>query len=76
MAFYASGWSGITVEPDPQFAALLRQRRPGDLVVEAAITTSDHDTAVLHVVDGTGLSTLDDAIGRAPRPLRSRDRTT
>jgi FkbM family methyltransferase len=60
MAFYARGWTGITVEPDPEFAALLRQDRPGDLVVEAAITSRDHDSVVLHVVDGTGLSTLDD----------------
>lgn len=62
MAFYAHGWSGITVEPVPAFAALLREYRPRDVVVEAAITTNDHDTAVLHVVEGSGLSTLDDAI--------------
>jgi FkbM family methyltransferase len=63
MAFYSRGWSGVTVEPDPAFAALLRQHRPRDLVIEAAITTTDHDTAILHVVEGTGLSTLDDGIG-------------
>ncbi len=40
---------------------LQREQRPRDLVIEAAITTNDHDTAVLHVVEGTGLSTLDDA---------------
>ncbi len=62
MAFYARGWSGLTIEPDPAFAALLREHRPRDLVIEAAVTASDHDTAKLHVVEGTGLSTLDDAI--------------
>ena len=69
MAFYANGWTGITIEPDPQFAALLRQCRPGDLVVEAAITTRDHDSVVLHVVDGTGLSTLDAATAQVHASL-------
>ena len=61
MAFYAVGWSGITVEPDPAFAQLQREQRPRDLLVEAAITTKDRDTAVFHVVRGTGLSTLEDS---------------
>ncbi len=52
MAFYSHGWSGITVEPDPGFAPLLRQHRPRDRVIEAAITTTDHGTATLHVVEG------------------------
>jgi FkbM family methyltransferase len=60
MAFYSVGWSGITVEPDPAFAQMHREQRPRDLVIEAAITAKDRDTAVFHVVDGTGLSTLED----------------
>ena len=60
MAFYSLGWNGITVEPDPAFAKLQREQRPRDLVIEAAITTKDRDTAVFHVVEGTGLSTLED----------------
>jgi FkbM family methyltransferase len=64
MAFYARGWTGITVEPDPQFAALQREFRPGDLVVEAAVTPDDGGTVILHVVDGTGLSTLDETRAR------------
>jgi FkbM family methyltransferase len=64
MAFYKRGWTGITVEPDPHFAALLREHRPGDVVVEAAITAVDGDTVTLHVVEGTGLSTLDDSTAR------------
>ena len=59
MAFYRRGWSGITIEPDPVFAQLQREERPRDLIVEAAITVKDHDTMTFHVVDGTGLSTLD-----------------
>jgi FkbM family methyltransferase len=64
IAFYQRGWTGITVEPDPHFAAMQRERRPGDIVVEAAITEADGGTVILHVVDDTGLSTLDDERAR------------
>jgi FkbM family methyltransferase len=67
MAFYARGWSGIAIEPDPQFAALQREQRPRDRLIEAAITAKDNGTATLHVVDGTGLSTLSDAYGKQHR---------
>jgi Methyltransferase FkbM domain len=39
MAFYHRGWSGITIEPDPEFARMLRDERPRDIVVESAITS-------------------------------------
>ena len=64
MAFYQRGWTGITVEPDPHFAALQREHRPGDIVIEAAITEADGGTVILHVVDDTGLSTLEDERAR------------
>jgi FkbM family methyltransferase len=67
MAFYEQGWSGITVEPDPQFAAYQREQRPRDQLIEAAITAKDNSTATLHVIDGTGLSTLNDAYGAQHR---------
>jgi FkbM family methyltransferase len=66
-AFYDRGWRGITVEPVPTMAELLRQERPGDLVIEAAITAGPETSATLHEVADTGLSTLDDAIGEAHR---------
>jgi FkbM family methyltransferase len=59
-AFYDRGWSGITVEPDPEFARMQREQRPRDLLIEAAITARDGDTITFHVVDGTGLSTVYD----------------
>ena len=65
MAFYAMDWSGITVEPDPSFARLQREQRPRDLLIEAAATDRDGDEVTLHVVDGTGLSTLSDQIASA-----------
>lgn len=61
-AFYDAGWSGITVEPVPVFAALHREERPRDTLVEAAITDSDAATITLHEIPGTGLSTLVDAV--------------
>src|ERR1700722_11121583 len=60
MAFYLRGWSGITVEPDPEFARLQREQRPRDFQVDAAGNGKDVRNVTLHVVDGTGLSTLVD----------------
>ncbi len=65
MGFYNRGWSGITVEPDPAFAEMQRAERPRDVMVEAAITAKDGDTITFHVVDGTGLSTLDPSLAQA-----------
>jgi FkbM family methyltransferase len=65
MGFYNRGWSGITVEPDPAFAELQRAMRPRDQMVEAAITVKNQDSLPFHVVDGTGLSTLDERIARS-----------
>jgi len=66
-AFYDRGWRGITVEPVPALAELQRQERPGDLVIEAAITPGPGTSATLHEIPDTGLSTLDDAISETHR---------
>ena len=61
-AFYDRGWRGINVEPLPEQAARLREARPRDLVVEAAIGAAAQRTAAFHRVtkdSQTGLSTLD-----------------
>ena len=63
-AFYDHGWSGITVEPMPDFAEAHRAERPRDTLVEAVITDADVSTVVLHEVPGTGLSTVVDQIGQ------------
>jgi FkbM family methyltransferase len=60
-AFYDRGWRGVNVEPMPTFAALLRDRRPGDVNIEAAVSPAGGEI-VLHAIDGTGLSTLRDEI--------------
>jgi FkbM family methyltransferase len=61
-AFYDRGWSGITIEPVPYFADLQRAERPRDHLVQAAITNSGPGEITLHVVPGSGLSTIDDAV--------------
>lgn len=65
MGFYQRGWSGITIEPDPEFAQMHRDQRPRDYVVQAAITPKEGDAVAFHVVDGTGLSTLDGSLARS-----------
>lgn len=59
--FYDRGWSGINVEPNPRFHAELEAKRPRDRNLCVAVGASEH-LAVLHVVDGTGLSSLDGGI--------------
>lgn len=58
-AFYDRGWSGIEIEPVSRFVEAFRAARPKDTVVQAAITDVDQDSVTLHVVDDSGLSTLD-----------------
>lgn len=38
LAFYNAGWRGVNVEPTPHFAARLREARPDDTVIEAAVS--------------------------------------
>jgi FkbM family methyltransferase len=60
--FYDQGWRGITVEPVPAFATAHRTDRPGDVLVEAAVTDADVEHVTLHLFEDTGLSTLVDAV--------------
>jgi FkbM family methyltransferase len=66
-AFYDRGWRGMLIEPIPELAERLRQRRPDDTVVEAAVTDSDAAHVTLHAIAGTGLSSLSDEVGAAHR---------
>ena len=61
-AFYDRGWQGVTVEPVPHFADLQRAERPRDHLVQAAVTSTPGAEITLHVVPGTGLSTIVDAV--------------
>jgi len=60
-AFYERGWRGLDVEPLPEKATRLRQARPGDVVIEAALSDQP-GRAAFHRVrlhEDSGLSTLD-----------------
>lgn len=57
-AFYERGWTGLNIEPNPEFADRLRSVRPRDRVVEECVGDSDDRSVILHVVRGTGLSTV------------------
>jgi FkbM family methyltransferase len=59
-AFYDRGWSGITVEPMHDYVQRHRTERPRDIQIEAVITDEAAATAVLHEIEGTGLSTIVD----------------
>ncbi|KQS73419.1 FkbM family methyltransferase [Modestobacter sp. Leaf380] len=61
-AFYDRGWTGLEIEPVTAFVDAYREQRPADTVVQAAVTDDGADSVVIHVVDGTGLSTLDGSI--------------
>ena len=58
-AFYDRGWSGINVEPAPEFVEKLNADRPRDTTF--ALCAGDVEGPItLHYVPGTGLSTLTD----------------
>lgn len=54
--FYEKGWRGVHVEPVPEYAELLRQDRPDEMVLEAALSDTT-GTLDLNIIPGTGLST-------------------
>ena len=60
-AFYDHGWKGINVEPNPVFFHQLEESRPHDQNLCLAVSDSE-GSSVMNFLEGTGLSTLDDAI--------------
>ncbi len=60
-AFYDLGWSGVAVEPVPEFADAFRAARPRDVVVQKAVTRDGEGSVQMTAFAGTGLSTLDDS---------------
>jgi FkbM family methyltransferase len=56
LAFYERGWRGIHVEPTPSYAARLREARPDEIVIEAAVS-AHHGPIEFHEFPDTGLST-------------------
>jgi FkbM family methyltransferase len=56
--FYDSGWSGINIEPHPDYFAQLTRDRPRDINLQIAIADAD-GTAQFCFVRDSGLSSLD-----------------
>jgi FkbM family methyltransferase len=56
LAFYERGWRGIHVEPTPAYAQDLREARPDELVIEAAVS-ADPGPIEFYIIPETGLST-------------------
>jgi FkbM family methyltransferase len=56
LMFYERGWRGIHVEPTPPYAELLRQRRPDEIVIQAAVADKNGIMS-FYEFPTTGLST-------------------
>ena len=56
-AFYDRGWRGINVEPNPEYFQLLREERPKDINLNAAVGTYK-GKVVFYEVLHTGLSSV------------------
>jgi FkbM family methyltransferase len=56
LAFYEQGWRGIHVEPTPTYAQKIRQQRPDETVIEAAVASSGGPIRFFEIAE-TGLST-------------------
>ncbi len=63
LLFYERGWRGLHVEPMPEMAAKLREGRPDEIVVQAAVTTRSGPVELLQI-GSSGLTTGDQDIGR------------
>jgi len=64
MTFYEQGWRGVHVEPVEKCAKKLRDARPDEIVIQAAVGNSDK-AANFFLFEVTGLSTLNsDIAGR------------
>ncbi|MHB0992498.1 MAG: FkbM family methyltransferase [Burkholderiales bacterium] len=66
LAFHELGWRGIHIEPTPHYAELLRQQRPGDTVIQAAVGNGPAVLRFFEIPD-TGISTADPAIAQQHR---------
>lgn len=63
-AFYDQGWSGINIEPIPQWFDKLVKARPRDINLQLAASSKAGSLSIYEVAN-TGLSTMVDAIARS-----------
>ena len=63
-AFYEQGWRGIHIEATQHYAELLRQDRPDEIVIQAALNEV-HGDMVFYEIVATGISTGDPEIAQS-----------
>jgi FkbM family methyltransferase len=61
--FYDQGWSGINIEPTPDFYARLCEQRPRDINLRIAVCDQDGERN-LNLFSDSGLSTLDQVVAK------------
>jgi FkbM family methyltransferase len=66
LAFHEHGWHGLHVEPTSHYAELLRQQRPGDTIIQAAVGDGPSITKFYEIPE-SGISTADPAIAAQHR---------
>jgi FkbM family methyltransferase len=66
--FYEKGWRGIHVEATASYAKLLREDRPDEIVIEAAISDR-HGSMPFYEIPDTGISTGDRDIAEMNRKM-------
>jgi FkbM family methyltransferase len=66
LAFHERGWSGIHVEPSGHYATRLRESRPNDVVLQAAVGDVAGVRDYFEIAN-TGISTLDPEIAEGHR---------
>jgi len=66
LAFYEHGWRGVHVEPNSHYAQLLRESRPDETVLQAAVSGKGAVLKFFEITD-TGLSTCDGEIAERHR---------
>jgi FkbM family methyltransferase len=59
-AFYERGWSGINIEPTEPYFSALQSQRSRDVNLRV-LASAEAGVRPLYVIEGTGLSTLDEA---------------
>jgi len=69
-AFYERGWRGVHIEPVPAFAAMLREDRPDETVLQVALGERE-GTLALNVFADTGLSTAIDSYAQRHQAERN-----
>ena len=66
LAFYEQGWRGMHIEPNSHYAQLLRESRPDETVIQAAVGDKGAVLKFYEIAD-TGLSTCDFEIAERHR---------